>query len=257
MGAQPAFDYTFSPANPVRGESLDSCQCAMKILVVDDHPLIRAALRYALADLQDEVELLDASNCESALRIAAAHDDLDIVLLDLELPDVQGLGALARVREQCPSTPVVVISASEQHDIVLATLDHGAMGFIPKSSPTEVMLSALRLVLSGGVYVPPQALPGPSDIHHRPRTDGLRPGQIRKPADIGLTDRQAEVLALMVQGMSNKLICRELNLAEGTVKIHVTAILKALNVANRTQAVIEVGRLGLVLTPPGKEGYPR
>lgn len=223
----------------------------MKILVVDDHPLIRTALRYALAELQDEVELFDAADCARALQIAQENDDLDIILLDLELPDVQGFEALARVREHCPATPVVVISGSEQHDVVVAALDAGAMGFIPKSSSNQVMLSALRLVLSGGVYVPPQALSAQGD-GLRPRLNPARDGQPLRPADIGLTERQAEVLALMVQGMPNKIICRELHLAEGTVKIHVTAILKALNVANRTQAVIEAGRLGLALGPSGK-----
>lgn len=246
MGTHAPFDYTCRSPQCDGSRPPGASPPTMKILVVDDHPLIRTALRYALAELQDRVELLDAADCARALHIAQHHPDLDIILLDLELPDVQGFEALARVREQCPATPVVVISGSEQHDVVVASLDAGAMGFIPKSSSNQVMLSALRLVLSGGVYVPPQALSAQTD-GLRPRREPPRGGAPLRPADIGLTDRQADVLALMVQGKPNKAICRELSLAEGTVKIHVTAILKALNVANRTQAVIEAGRLGLVL----------
>jgi DNA-binding NarL/FixJ family response regulator len=131
---------------------------------------------------------------------------------------------------------VVVLSASEQPDIVMRALDAGAMGFIPKTSSNEVLLGTLRLVLSGGVYLPAEV---------------LRRSPIQASAasyrDLGLTQRQAQVLALVVQGKPNKIICRELALAEGTVKIHVTAILKALDVTNRTQAVIAVGKLGLKL----------
>jgi DNA-binding NarL/FixJ family response regulator len=131
---------------------------------------------------------------------------------------------------------VVVLSASEQPDTVMRALDAGAMGFIPKTSSNQVLLGALRLVLSGGVYLPAEV---------------LRRSPIQASAasyrDLGLTQRQAQVLALMVQGKPNKIICRELALAEGTVKIHVTAILKALDVTNRTQAVIAVGKLGLKL----------
>lgn len=247
MGVCCPLDYTARYPQDLRSPGPGARPEIMKILVVDDHPLIRTALRYALAELEDEVELFDAADCARALQLAQARPDLDLILLDLELPDVKGLEALARVRQACPATPVVVISGREERAVVLAALDAGAMGFIPKSLTNPVMLSALHLVLSGGVYVPPQALSGHAAA---PRE---RPGQRPRPADLGLTERQAEVLALMVQGKSNKLICRELNLAEGTIKIHVTAILKALNVDNRTQAVIEVGRLDLALGRPNRE----
>jgi DNA-binding NarL/FixJ family response regulator len=132
------------------------------------------------------------------------------------------------------------------------------MGFIPKSSPNEVMLSALRLVLSGGKYLPPQVLAttgSPSAAVGAGRGAGLLEGKVvRSAADLGLTERQLQVLALLMQGMSNKLICRELGVAERTVKIHVSAVLKALNVTSRTQAVIAVERLGLKVDPPGNSG---
>lgn len=231
----------------------------MKILVVDDHTLIREGLRLVLKELDDEVVVLEAQNCQETLDLAADNPDLDLILLDLHLPGVDGFDALTEVRERHAAIPVVVLSATDNRETVIGALDRGAMGFIPKSSPTRVMLGALRLVLSGGVYLPAEVL-----VH----ADYLFPGIVSPPqgatrrsasasAELGLTDRQAEVLALMVQGKPNKLICRELGLAEGTVKIHVTAILKVLNVVNRTQAVIAVGRMGLRLDRIGSGRVPR
>ena len=217
----------------------------MKVLVVDDHPLIREALRQVLRALARDIELLEAGSAPEALAAADKSAGLDLILLDLTLPGRDGLEVLRELRERYPSYPVVVLSASDQSEIVMRALDAGAMGFIPKTSSNEVLLGALRLVLSGGVYLPAEVLrhsPAPGLVSNSAATAagvGYR--------DLGLTERQAQVLALVVQGKPNKIICRELNLAEGTVKIHVTAILKALGVTNRTQAVIEVGRLGLKL----------
>lgn len=236
---------------------------SMKILVVDDHPLIREALRHVLVQLDGELELLDAPTCETAQEVAAAHPDIDLVLLDLGLPGVSGTCALEAFRGAHPHLPIVVLSATDDHDVVLDALDRGAMGFIPKTSSNEVMLSALRLVVSGGIYVPPQALsqagerpePIPEKVPAAlpPAASPLPGSGLLDPAEVGLTGRQADVLALMVQGKPNKLICRELNLAEGTVKVHITAILRTLNVANRTQAVIAVSRLGLRLPTIAKK----
>ena len=217
----------------------------MKVLVVDDHPLIREALRQVLRALARDIELLEAGSAPEALAAADKSDGLDLILLDLTLPGRDGLEVLRELRERYPSYPVVVLSASDQSEIVMRALDAGAMGFIPKTSSNEVLLGALRLVLSGGVYLPAEVLrhaPAPV-LNSRSAAAAAGVGY----RDLGLTERQAQVLALVVQGKPNKIICRELNLAEGTVKIHVTAILKALGVTNRTQAVIEVGRLGLKL----------
>lgn len=212
----------------------------MKILLVDDHPLVREAMRHVLADLGEEISILPAGDVPGALEAMAATPDLDLVLLDLSLPGTSGMDALDRIRQDHPATPVVVLSASDDAATVLNALDRGAMGFIPKCSSNAVIVNAIRLVLSGGVYVPPQAVGSP------PAPAPARP-QATTLGELGLTERQADVLALMVQGMPNKAICRKLNLAEGTVKIHVTAILKILNVANRTQAVIAVSQMGLKL----------
>jgi DNA-binding NarL/FixJ family response regulator len=218
---------------------------ALKILVVDDHPLILEALHHVLKQLDQDVAVFEGEDADSARALTAAHPDADLMLLDLNLPGSNGFALLAELRATYPMIPVVVLSGSEASEDVLQAIDAGAMGFIPKSSSNDVMLHALRIVLSGTPFIPREALgtPGsPADgirgrfgSHSRPLT----------PRDLGLTDRQAQVLALMLQGKPNKLICRELQLAEGTVKIHVAAILRALNVANRTQAVIEASRLGL------------
>ncbi len=207
----------------------------VKVLIVDDHPLILEALRHTLAPLDQVVELHDAKSAADARKLVAAHEDADLMLLDLGLPEVPGFDLLAEFREQYPTIPVVVLSGSDRREDVMRAIDLGAMGYIPKTSSSKVMLSALRLVLAGGVYLPPIAL----------MPDSPTPPRAVSPRDLGLTDRQCQVLALLLQGKPNKIICRELDLAEGTVKIHVAAILRALNVNTRTQAVVEASRLGL------------
>jgi DNA-binding NarL/FixJ family response regulator len=228
----------------------------MKFLLVDDHALIREALRGVLKELDEGAAIFEASRWGDAVRLLGEHSDLALVLLDLGLPDRDGFAALEEARAHHPKIPIVILSASCDRDIVVKALDLGAVGFIPKSGEREVMLSALRLVFSGGVYIPPEILSrietpqgaAPSTGSGR-RSEGAAPVL---PADLGLTARQVEVLALMMRGKPNKAICRTLNLAEPTVKNHVTAILKALKATNRTEAVIMVGALGWKL--PRLEG---
>jgi DNA-binding NarL/FixJ family response regulator len=225
---------------------------AMKILVVDDHALIRTALRGVLGELDRDVTMLEAGDCRSAFDLIESHSDLDLVLLDLSLPGMHGLAALEELRTRHPTLPVVVLSSANDRASVTQALDQGAMGYIPKLSTNEVLVSALRLVLSGGIYIPPEILarwapplaPDEETVAALAARGGPRP---RVPADLGLSERQAQVLRLLLQGRSNKLICRDLDLAESTVKNHVTLILKALNVTTRTQAVIAAARMGLVL----------
>jgi DNA-binding NarL/FixJ family response regulator len=226
----------------------------LKILVVDDHALIREAMQLVLRQLDANIEVLEAGNCIDALALADRHPDLGLILLDIQLPGMSGLDALGDFRERHPAIPVVVLSGSENRDDVIRAIDGGAMGFIPKSQPSSVMINALRLVLAGGVYLPAEILGAPAAASSSPAA-----GMVRTPAELGLTGRQSDVLALLIQGKPNKIVCRELGLAEGTVKIHVTAILRALGVANRTQAVIAVSRLGLKLgglgsRPPASGG---
>lgn len=222
----------------------------MKILAVDDHPLIRDALRQVLKVLDPQLTLVSAANAHETMVAAAEHADLNLVLLDLSLPDGNGFDVLCELREKRPDLPVVVLSATDDAASVMRALDDGAMGFIPKTSSNDVLLGALRLVLGGGVYLPADVL---RHAPSAPAQTAAAPGVPQKDVtcrDLGLTDRQAQVLALVVQGKPNKLICRTLNLAEGTVKIHISAILRALNVTNRTQAVVAVSKLGLKLTAP-------
>jgi DNA-binding NarL/FixJ family response regulator len=218
----------------------------VKILVVDDHPLIVEALHHVLKGLAADVEVLDARNASEGRAQLEAHPDLDLLLLDLGLPRVDGFTLLADIRETFPAVPVVVLSGTDSREDVLRAIEAGAMGFIPKSSSNHVMVNALRIVLTGTPYIPLEALPRSDSADYADGTrEPLSDHRLPSARELGLTDRQAQVLALMLQGKPNKLICRELNLAEGTVKIHVAAILRALNVANRTQAVIEASRLGL------------
>jgi DNA-binding NarL/FixJ family response regulator len=206
----------------------------MKILVIDDHVLIREALRGVLTQLNAQATVAEAADWRQAARQIEHTPDFDLVLLDLKLPDRDGFEVLAELRERYPAVSVVVLSAHHDAENVAKALDLGALGFIPKSSPREVMLSAFKLIFSGGMYIPPEIL-----LRKQPL------GRRTSAADLGLTERQMEVLGLMMQGRSNKAICRALVLAEPTVKNHVTAILKALKATNRTEAVITAGALGL------------
>jgi len=214
----------------------------LKFLVVDDHPLVRDAMVNVVAQLGGEVEVLQAADCLSGLDAARDHPDLDLVLLDLNLPGLRGIPALERFRREHPAAPVAVLSMFRDRDTVTEAIRHGAMGFIPKSSSRETIINALRLVLAGSVYLPPDAV---GDAAKDETTMTVLSGQGHSVAELGLTERQGQVLALVMKGKSNKEICRELGLAERTVKAHLTAVLNALKVTSRTQAVIAAVKLGL------------
>jgi len=212
----------------------------MKLLIVDDHHLIREGLRPVLKRLGDgeETEVLEAGSFEAAVEFADAHPDLDLLILDLRLPNVAGFAALCDLQERHPSLPIVIMSGEDDPELMRQAIEHGALGFIPKSSRADVILNALRLVLSGATYVPRQLMAAPPAAAPPP----AKPAPARLTG-LGLTPRQADVLELLVAGKSNKAICRELNLAEGTVKTHIAAVFKALNVTSRVQAVLAVSRL--------------
>ena len=226
-----------------------------KILLVDDHFLIREALRGVLEDLKPETTILEAVDASRAMQIIAEHKDIGFVFLELDLPDRDGMSLLGQLRERHPSMSVVVLSARRDRDSVARALGLGALAFIPKSEEREILRSALDLVFAGGVYIPPQILARDEPLVPSPKLRcGARDGNGTRPADLGLSLRQLDVLQLMMQGKTNKGICRELNLAVPTVKNHVTAILKALNVTNRTEAVIAVGELGWEWPPVRAKG---
>ena len=213
----------------------------MKILIVDDHVLIRQALRSVLTHLREDATVLEAGDSREATNLVAEHADIGLILLDLGLPDRDGFSLLAELRERHPATSVVVLSAQQDRASVVKALDLGALGFIPKSAQRDVMLTAMQLVFAGGIYIPPEILARAEPA----ALETQRPGRAKaplpdSPRDLGLTERQIEVLALMTQGKSNKAICRVLQLAEPTVKNHITAIFRALKVTNRTEAVIAV-----------------
>lgn len=214
----------------------------MKILIADDHELFRDGLRHVLDQLGGPLAIIEASDYPQAIE-AAGHDrDIDIVLLDLSMPGMAWNEGLQQLRALLPErVPIIILSASDERRHVLQAVNLGAAGFIPKTSSSRVMLSALKLVLSGGVYLPPALLEQAN--HGDPIAN--------ENAVSFLTPRQREVLALLGQGKSNKEIARVLQLAEGTVKLHVTAILKALNVNNRTRAVVAASQLGLT-EPEGR-----
>lgn len=204
----------------------------MKILSCEDHELFREGLRSALAELAADCELVEARTGAEGLARLEADPDIGLALLDLGLPDVAGLELLREMRSRFPLVGVAVVSASERPADARAALAAGAAGFIPKSADRGVLLAALRLILDGGIYLPPLLLAGDEE-----------------PAGTGLTPRQREVAALMTRGLTNKEIAGVLGIGAGTVKAHVAAILEVLEVANRTEAVLALVERGWVEGP--------
>lgn len=228
----------------------------MKVLLVDDHPLILQALQTVIQTLGEDVTVVGVDGAAEAHAALAADQGFDLVLLDLNLGADDGFAALARMRQDWPDLPVVVVSATERSADVIRAIDMGAMGFVPKRSSNRDLFDALAMVMAGAVYIPPQMLglfqPGGGETDTVPQV--MRPeapaGAAAAPPPAGaglsglaLTPRQTDVLALLLKGLPNKLIARELNVSVETVKDHVAAVLRALNVNSRTQAVLAVSRL--------------
>ena len=214
----------------------------MKLLVVDDHPLFREGMRNILDALGTDVQVTEARDFGEALSALHPGADFDLILLDLRIPGMEDSSGIKQLRDRAPDVPVVVISALEDRRVVADAFQHGAIGYIPKTSNSEVMVNALKLVLAGGKYLPP-LMAGAYDTGLGTRTEDVAKEASDTPR---LTRRQRDVLALIGHGKSNKEIADALGLAEGTVKIHVTAILKALKASNRTQAAIAAANMGLV-----------
>jgi DNA-binding NarL/FixJ family response regulator len=211
----------------------------MKVLTIDDHPLIRDGIRNMLLAHAPDAELFEAARCDAPLPDVA----LDLVLVDLGLPGLSGIGALELVRGHYPDVPAVVLSAADDRDTVLAALRAGAMGFIPKTMRAELIHAALKLVLEGGVYLPTALLSNTGDgPREEPRPSG------RSAVDAaGMSPRQRQILRMVAEGLSNKLIARRLTLSEATVKAHVSGVLRALHVTSRTQALFWLSRHGITL----------
>lgn len=209
----------------------------MNVLIADDHLLFRDGLRRLLAQFQEDMTFFEASTFDEVRELCQGGTAFDLILLDLGMPGWTGFSTLGEIHERLPRALLVVVSGSERRADLMAALENGAAGYIPKSSSAKVLLGALQLVLAGGIYVPAEAIRG--DIVTG--TEGLSDDTL---AAIGsgnsdqLTPRQREVLTRLREGKSNKQIAHELGLTEGTVKVHVTAILRLLGVRNRTQAAL-------------------
>jgi len=226
----------------------------MRILIADDHRLIVEGVKLKLAELgpgTDFVTAMDMAELRDAIHAPDAAS-LSLALVDLAMPGVQGSEHLTEVIEQLPELPVIVLSGVEDPNLMKNLLAMGVQGFIPKAYSPDVMLSAVRLVLSGGVYVPPLMLQERSDG----AVNGAATSAAQAPAPMAassdsleerlrklLTERQIDVLRLLSQGKPNKLIARDLGISEGTVKIHLAAIFRALNVRNRVEAVVASRRI--------------
>ncbi len=206
----------------------------MRVLIADDHPMVRDALARTVRQLDAHADVREMGDLRTLMDVAR-EAPADLALVDLNMPGMDGLAGLRRLREAEPTLPVVVASGQEDVATIRAVLAAGAMGFIPKSERPEVLLGALRLVRAGGVYVPPRLLDA---VNAAPP-----PSSAAKTA--ALTPRQFDVLRCLLRGEPNKLIARELGLTEGTVKIHIAAILRVLEARNRTEAVVRARELGL------------
>lgn len=215
----------------------------LTLLVVEDHALVREGMVRLLAQLEDGARVLEAKDFESALTTLDKAGEADLVLLDLALPGIDGFAGLDILRRRYPAMPVTVVSAYCDAPTITRVLNLGASGFIPKAFSGDELLSAVREVLAGNIFRPSGKFLARLDdaVPLPPSKASVRPDEV------GLTDRQAQVLALMVRGMSNRDIADQLSLSEGTVKIHVTAVFKALDVSSRTQAMVAVVRYGIDL----------
>lgn len=202
----------------------------MKILVVDDHALFRAGLRLLLQSIEHDAEVLEASTLDEAIALTIAHPDLSICLLDLNLEGESGLDGLARLKQVAPDVAAVVVSAAHDPVTIHACLDVGAMSFVPKSMPPATLALAMREVLVGNVYLPP-------DVLAHARSSGT--------AAPTLSRRQHDVLRALGRGLPTKSIARELGLSEHTVKEYISALFSVLKVSNRTEAVVTASVLGL------------
>lgn len=219
----------------------------LKILVADDHHLVREGLKLVLRQIDDAVKVIEADTLSRAIEAYQNHTDFDLVLLDLTMPGNSGMSVLDGFEHACPEARVVVISASYDLQTVRLAVRRGVLGFIPKMTAKSAMISALKFILGGGIYVPPEAMLALQDEEHPVATHARPPASgvgTPTPQGAGLTTRQMDVLRELLQGKSNKQICRDMNLAMGTVKGHVAAILDALQVGSRSEAMAAAARLG-------------
>jgi DNA-binding NarL/FixJ family response regulator len=208
-----------------------------KILIADDHPLFREAIQNVISDGFPGSEVMETADLDSALVLTQEHDDLDLILLDLNMPGMHGLNGLINLRNEAPTIPVVIVSAEQDKQVVLQAITYGAVGFITKSSPRVQMTEAIQQILNGNVYLPPDIIRTQKCGTRRMNDAPSFPPELLQ----ALTRKQLLVLERMTKGESNKQIAYTLEIAETTVKAHVSAILRKLNVHNRVQAILSAG----------------
>ena len=218
----------------------------MKILLVDDHSLITDALRVLLLDIDPNANVFTAGDAAGAERLLDQHPDADLMLLDLGIPGASGTSVLEALVARAPDLKILVLSGVQDQRSVMRVLQLGAAGFVPKSMASETLVSAIKFVLSGGVYIPADLL---DDVTRGAAMLGLPErgrDMVGQPTNnrVQLTERQEQVLQLLARGAPIKIICRELGLSEGTVKTHVTAIYRAFGASNRTEALLAARRQG-------------
>ena len=208
----------------------------MKILIADDHALFRDGLALYLEKLAPDVVIGQASSYSQMFKLLGSDNNIDFVFFDFEMPDLPWSQALENLKKVAPDTSFVIISSAEDTRTIKAVLAAGAKGYIPKRSDAKVLNNALRLILDGGTYVPPNLIENISQIALNGKNQSIK----------NLTQRQSQVLDLIAQGKSNKQIAYDMGVSESTVKLHINALLRSLHVSNRTQAVITAQKLGII-----------
>lgn len=208
----------------------------MKILIADDHALFRDGLALRLEEIASSAIILQASSYAQVFKILKAENDVDVLILDVEMPDMPWLESLKQIIQTAPHTKVIVVSTSEDSRTIRTILAAGAKGYIPKRSEVKVFNNALKLIIEGGSYIPPDLLENTPQNTLSRRNIGVK----------ALTNRQSQVLDLIAQGKSNKQIAYDMGVSESTVKLHINALLRSLHVSNRTQAVITAQKIGLI-----------
>jgi DNA-binding NarL/FixJ family response regulator len=212
----------------------------LKLLIVDDHGLVREGLKAILGQSELQAQCLEAWDEMSIWQCLQQHPDVNLVLLDIQLPGLSGMELLKRIVKEHPAMPIIMLSADHDSDTVSQALQLGASGFMPKNSLNQVLISAIRLVMAGGIYIPPEAL-----LKSAPKSAPLPTNKVALQLEsLGLTNRQLDVLRLLLKGLPNKRISRQIDLAEATVKIHIRGILRTLGVTNRTEALVKLTEMG-------------
>ena len=228
----------------------------MKILIADDHELFLKGLEFILQENFPKIELTTAQSYTDIFSVLEQQNSFDLIITDLAMPGASWLPAITKIHQLLPETPIIIISAVFDKEILQQTLDIGVAGYIPKTSSNSLIISAINLVLAGGVYIPHELLYTAKNtpISQKSQKEYMAPLKTLEKLAVnstegttkGLTERQIDIVKCIAEGLSNKQIAYKLNLTEGTVKVHITVILKVLNVKNRTSAVIEAAKRGYI-----------